>query len=205
MPITFNFDPPNNPAVKTAGEAAVFGGPLADDYIYADLAGDLMRNGSVHVFFNRYYARKGKDYPITIYAKLGTHNTWVRLDHGEFNYSECSTVTKDNQLGRLVMLKVAKTAKAQSFQTIDADAIRGGVPPAWGYSVYPIYGFDQDIPANIVLPQNLSHFTRVLAPNLDPTGRAWWKLNGDRLPHLVFDLTDASPSWERLRCFSVPY
>ncbi len=209
MPIAYTFNPPNDQAIRDAAETTVFGAPLggANNDVYADLAGDLMRTGTLQVIFNRLYARNNKVYPITIYAKLGTHNTSIRLNRNEFNYSECSMVTKNNQLGRLVMLKVAKTARERHFQRIDVDAIRDDSPahPAWGYSVSPTYGFDQAMPPGVVLPPPLAHFTRVLALNNDPAGRAFWKVNGARCPDMEFDLTDGSPSWQRLRVLSLPY
>ncbi len=209
MPITYTFEPPDDQATRDAAETTVFGAPLGagNSDVYADLAGDLTRVGTVHVIFNRLYARKNKVYPITIYAKLGTHTTWIRLDHDEFNYSECSTITKNNQLGCLIMLKVATAARERHFQKIDAEAIRDDslAHPAWGFSVFPTYGFDQAIPPAVALPQNLAHFTRVLALNNDPTGREFWKLNGVTCPNMEFDLADGSSSWERLRVLSVPF
>ena len=202
MPRTFNFDPIGQ---RTQAEQTVFGHTIGDE-TYGDLVGDIAGDATVNVCFNRPYHTHNKVYPITVSAESCLHSTVIRLDHGDFDYSDCTVKSKGHGIGRLILYLVAKTARDLGFVRLNAAGSKYSnlarpQDATYGYYVYPLYGFNAPIPPAVLgsLPAHLAGANTIRDLMQTANGRPYWKQNGTQLNHMEFDLTPNSPSWDMLR------
>lgn len=207
MPRNITFPGLKSQTIRDQAEQAVFGHTIPDD-LYGDLIGDIASNADIKVTYNEYICSKNKNYQIKVYASNALYSSTIRMNPGEFEYSECTMKLAGTGIARLILHRVALTAQANGFTSLVAAGSKfpaTAVTPATnGYYTYPKYGFDEAIPAAILAQitplQNAALQGRVTVLDLmaDDVGRKFWKANGVQLNNMVFDLTPGSLSWQRL-------
>src|SRR5262249_10944842 len=147
-------------------------------------------------------------YRIKIHGSNTLYSSIVRLNPGEFEYSECAMKLAGTGIARLILHLVARTAHSNGFATIVGAGSKfpgnALMPATNGYYTYPKYGFDAPIPAavlGLITPQQnaaLLGRATVLDLTADAVGRGFWKAHGVQLNNMAFDLTPGSVSWQRL-------
>src|SRR5262249_34656980 len=145
--------------------------------------------------------------PITIRAMTeGVFSSVVRIytDPLHVEYSDCTVVHKGQGTGPQILKLLADTAKRLGFPHIKAEgrkhvSAQNPETNCFGHYVYANLGFNAPIPGNAPgRPAELANHATLLDLTADDPGRTWWKQNGVTVPNMVFDLTDDSPSWQRL-------
>jgi hypothetical protein len=189
-------------ARRGAAEQAIFGHAIPDND-YADAIGDITNDALVEVR-NFVITSKG-NFAIEIRAKSSLFSsTVVRINPNYFEYDDLMLINKNQGTGPLILKLVAETAQRLTFNASQAEGRKYTNPQnpqtdCYGHYVYPKLGFECDIPADApARPAALAHITRLRDLVDDPVGRRFWRASGVTVPHIEFDLTPGSVSWQRL-------
>jgi len=107
-------------------------------------------------------------------------------------------------IGARILHRLANTARMYGFDEITATGEKSRDPKTGelrsvGHYAFARLGFDADIPAQTPpRPFDLAECTRISELLITEEGRKFWLEAGVIVPHMTFDLTQGSKSWETL-------
>ena len=111
----------------------------------------------------------------------------------------------DRGLGAAIHARQLEAARRLGVKRLKLNAVRDpdSNPPKVGYSVWPIFGYEADLPAQIteILPDSLKE-ARTIQDLLARDGRDWWHTHGVTLRDAVFRTGNRSRSSQAWKVYA---